>query len=403
MKRSHSREHSNSVKSKRGSELESLLHSEHEVTIETLAVGGNGVARLLFNDKPVVIFVPRAAPEDRLRVRIIRAEKNHLIGEIVHIEQAGKSRRPAPCEYYDRCGGCNWQHISEDEQLRCKEDILRGLLNKFLPDSKWELLPSISSPKHFHYRNRIQLKHGEGRLGYFQRASHDIVDIERCLLADERISNEILPMKAKLRSSQHVVKYELRINHLDRFEFYRIGEDGEGLSFSQVNNSVNEMLIDASVKLAKSVSPAFITELFAGAGNFTFPFLKNLPDVRIEAVELNAKLTEFAVNRLKSENLQKRLLFFTSDCESFVKRRKISSEFVLLDPPRSGCSETVIHQVAAGAPTNVLYISCHPVNLARDLRTLTSLIPDYRIAHLQIFDMFPQTDHFETLVLLSRP
>ncbi len=387
---------------KRGSELESLLHSEHVVDIEKLVVGGDGLARIQFQEKSLVVFTPLTAPDEKVKIKIVSVEKNHLVGEVLDIISASASRREAPCEYFNNCGGCSWQHITEAEQIRQKEQILTDLFKKFIPEVSFSLLPTVASEKNFHYRNRIQLKQLSTELGYFKKASHQIVDIARCLIAKNEISNEISRIKASLKPANELKKFELRLNHLNQFEFYPIGNDGEGLSFSQVNNEVNEKLTSEIVKLVKQHNPGFLTELYAGAGNFTFPLLAALPALQLESVELNSKLTSFSTKKLTDLRLQKRLFAFTSDCESFVERRSLSQEFVLLDPPRAGCSDKVLNKIIDSNPENILYVSCHPVFLARDLKKIISSQPEYKISFLRVFDMFPQTDHFETVVLLSK-
>ncbi len=391
----------NIEKNKRGSDLESLLHSEHIVTIEKLVVGGDGLARLIYLEKSLVVFVPKTAPQDKVKIKIVVVEKNHLVGQIIQLIEPSASRRHAPCEYFDNCGGCNWQHINENEQIQQKESILKDLLQKFLPNQNYILAPTVSSPKNFNYRNRIQLKQLNNQLGYFKKASHDIVDIDNCLLAENEISDQIKILKSTLRPTIELKKIELRINHQNKFESYAIGQDGEGLSFSQVNREVNVLLVSAVVDIVQKISPKKLTELYAGAGNFTFSLLHKLPDVLVEAAELNSKLTQFANQKMLELNLQKRLFFFTTNCESYVERRNLSHQLVLLDPPRAGCSEEVLAAVKASNTQNILYISCHPAHLARDLRNLTKST-DYQLKHLQIFDMFPQTDHFETLVWLQK-
>lgn len=393
---------SNHDNKKRGSALEPLLHSEHIVTIEKLVVGGDGLARLQYQDKNLVVFVPRSAPQDKLKIQITEVGKNHLSGRILQIVEASPQRQKAPCAYYDDCGGCSWQHVSENEQIHQKSLILDDLLKKFLPDIPYKFEPVVKSESNFRYRNRIQLKQLNKKFGYFQKSSHNIVDIDDCLLAETAIAEKIPDLKAKLRPTQEIKKFELRINHLNQFEYYPIGEDGEGLSFSQVNNSVNEKLVAQTLALIAQKPPSFLTELYAGAGNFTFPLLQKFGDLRIESVELNAKLTSFTAKKLTELRLQKRLFSFTTDCESFVERRTLSNEMVLLDPPRSGCSPSVLKKIMEAAPEKIIYISCHPVFLARDLKTFFAGTNAYRIEYLQIFDMFPQTDHFETLILLSK-
>lgn len=387
---------------KRGSEIESLLHSEHILNIEKLVIGGDGLARIQFQEKSLVVFVPLTAPRDKVRIKIVRTEKNHLIGELLEILEPSDIRRQPICSYFSVCGGCSWQHINEEEQVRQKELILTDLLKKSLPARTLELAPTVKSERSFNYRNRIQLKQMGSELGYFRKASHQIVDIDSCPIANTQISEQIPKIKLSLKPTTEIKKFELRINHLNQFEYYQIGDAGEGLSFSQVNNEVNEALICEIVRLIKKLEPSFLTELYAGAGNFTFPLLAALPALRIESAELNSKLTAFSTKKLTELKLQKRLFAFTTDCESFVERRNVSPEFVLLDPPRSGCSDSVIEKILMSAPQSILYVSCHPAFLARDLKKIIHSHPEYKISHLQIFDMFPQTDHFETVVLLCK-
>jgi 23S rRNA (uracil1939-C5)-methyltransferase len=390
-----------SAKPKRDSELESLLHSEHIVTVEKMAVGGDGVARIPFKDKSLVVFIDRVAPNDELKIKITSVEKSFLKAKIVSILKPSEHRRAAPCEYFEKCGGCSWQHINDVEQVRQKENLLQELFKKFLPDVAYAPEKTVVSDLKFNYRNRIQLKHQDNQFGYFQSGTHTIVDINSCLIADKLISDQITVLKKKLKPSPELKKYELRINQDNQFESYRIGEAGEGLAFSQVNNQVNEKLVSAVTNLVASINPASLTELYSGSGNFTFKILESTQIVKIECVELNPELTAFTHKKMLALSLQKRLISFTSNCDTFVSRRALSKDFILLDPPRSGCSEIVVQKVAEASPQDLIYISCHPVNLARDLKRLLTGQPKYQLIKIQIFDMFPQTDHFETLVHLS--
>ncbi len=387
---------------KRDSALGSLLNSEHIVEIEKMVVGGDGLARIQHLEKSLVVFIPKSAPKDTLKVKITSVEKNFLFGSIIEVLKAGPSRREPPCVYAKRCGGCSWQQISEDEQIIQKELLLKELLNKFIPNLAYNLFPTIRSPKLFNYRNRIQLKHQQTSLGYFEDKTHVIVDIDSCLIADEKISAEIPKLKQKLKLAIETEKYELKLNQNNAFEVLRIGEKGEGLSFSQVNSELNTRLVQAVVEIAGNINPNSITELYAGSGNFTFQISKQLKNTTIQSVELNPALTSAATKKIITENLQKKITFFTTDCDSFVKRKSLSKDMILLDPPRAGCSDTILEKVLDSECTDILYVSCHPASLARDLQKLDLKKNGYLIESLQIFDMFPQTDHFETLIWLKK-
>lgn len=396
------KEKNNLHSNKRGSNLEPLLNSVHKVTVEKLIVGGQGLARINYEGQALVVFVPLSAPQDELSIKIVATEKNHLLAEVVEIIRPSPFRKSAPCSYFGSCGGCTWQHVTYDEQIRQKELILTDLFKKFIPDVPYQLEKTIFSEKTLNYRNRIQLKQFNSELGYFKRGAHEIVNIDSCLIAEEIISSKISELKTQLRPAKELKKFELHLNLEGDFEYYPIGEAGERLSFSQVNNLINESLIKHVQKLVEKSTPKTLTELYAGAGNFTFPLLESLSGLKIESAELNSKLTAHAVKKMLANNLQKRLQIFTTDCESFVQRRQISSDFLLLDPPRAGCSDQVIEKILQNAPQNILYISCHPAYLARDLKKIFLKYPSYKISYLQIFDMFPQTDHFETLIFLTK-
>lgn len=387
-------------KNKRGSELESLLHSEQTVIVEKMAVGGPAVARLSVGEKTVVIFIPYGAPGDNLKIKIKSVEKNFLTAEIIEIISSGPSRRIAACEYFGKCGGCLWQHISEAEQVFQKELILKDLFKKFLPTTEYVLAQTVTTPENLGYRNRIQLKQLGSQIGYFKHETHEIVEINNCLIAEAEVQNYIPILKTKLRPTEKLKKFEIKINQSKQVEHYPVGEFGAGLAFSQVNRFVNQKMVETVVDLVQNLNPLNITELYAGSGNFTFPIAAVLPRTAIDAIELSSLLTQSAVERLKSEKKHKQISFFTTKSETYCNTsNRLSNEFVLLDPPRSGCHADVISKLVEKKPKVILYISCHPVNLVRDLQPLTAF---YKIQHLQIFDMFPQTDHFESVCLLER-
>ena len=383
------------------SDLKSLVGQTLDVKIEKLAVGGSGIARHRFLERDIVVFVPLTAPGDLAQIKISIVEKTFLTGELVKIIEPSPHRRTPPCVVADRCGGCTWQHVAYDEQVHQKETILTDLFKKYLKGIEYTLLPTVSGKNQLQYRNRIQLKRVNDQLGYFKKGTHEVVDIEECPIAEIEVSDQIASLKKTLPKSTELTKWEVRRTQGGQIESYKIGEKGEGLSFAQVNSEINAKLVDVVAKLCVDFKPNHITELYAGGGNFTFPISQLLPQTEIRAVELNSELTKHAVEVVKSKKLQKKVMFFTASCDSYVKTQSISGDLVLLDPPRSGCNPVVINQIAWAKPKQIIYVSCHPVNLARDVAKIMSIEPQYKIQKLQIFDMFPQTDHFETLCVLT--
>ena len=374
-------------------------HSRITVKIEKLAIGGAGIAR----HDGLVIFVPLAAPEDELLVEITTAKKNFAEAKIIDILKPGPSRRTPPCPVANVCGGCNWQHLSEEEQRTQKNALVLETLKKFNPDLNFEYLPLKPSPRTLRYRNRIQPKFHNGRFGFFARNSHDIVEIDDCLITEEVLTKKFSEVRewAEAKKSRDLQRLEMYISENEEVRYGLITDEDDGIGFSQVNRFQNEDLLATSLEWAGDVQYPQVFDLYAGSGNFTFPLLQKYKSAQVTAVELNPKLVE----RGRAQSKDKRLRYFLSDVESYMRRAPIGQQdLVVLDPPRAGASEYIMRALAAAGPQKIIYISCHPVSLARDLKWFFAwsqkLGRKYRLSRVQAFEMFPQTDHVETIAEL---
>lgn len=379
-----------------GSENETEL----EVEIEKLSLGGDGIAR----QDGLVYFIPFSAPGDRLLIRVTEKKKNFARAEILGILKPGPSRQQAPCPVFEKCGGCNWQQLRYDEQLIQKQNIAQEQLSAFITEET-KILTIVPSPNPFRYRNRIQLKFDGKNLGFFARQSHNIVPIDDCLIAEDFVAKEITLLKKTLLEKRTAIIPKIELSRsLDGKIAVSFEENPHhGAEFSQVNSLQNLKLIETVLHWFRPLNPGKIYDLYCGAGNFTFPLLKQFPKASLVGVELNSKSVSAAQNRVKDLNLSPlRLNFFLSDVEVFLKKQPLEeSSVVLLDPPRAGCSALVIQALAQQKPQKIIYLSCNPAALARDLGNFHEL-GGWKISKLQPFDMFPQTDHIEILVELSR-
>jgi 23S rRNA (uracil1939-C5)-methyltransferase len=382
-----------------------------KVHIEKMAFGGDGIARLT-ELGGLVLFVALAAPGDELLVKIIEKKKNFARAEIIEIISPGPARAKPPCPYFGPCGGCNFQQLSYEEQLRQKENIVREQLKNHLGDAQWE--PIEPSPRPLRYRNRIQLKYDRPRLGFYARGSHDIVDIEDCLITEDSLAQKIPALKKDLAAGKKtaIAKIELLLKSAD-LSSGKAGDDTEivfedspfeGVGFSQVNRFQNEHLIATVLEWAAASSFSTVYDFYAGAGNFTFPLLQRFPQAKTVGVELNPKTVALAQKKISDLALSpKRIEFFLGDVELFLKRTILAENaLVLLDPPRAGCSENTLRYLGDQSLTRLLYVSCDPSSLARDLSRLRAQTKPWKVARVKPFDMFPQTDHVETLVELVR-
>ncbi|MEK2689351.1 class I SAM-dependent RNA methyltransferase [Bdellovibrio sp. GT3] len=374
-------------------------NSRIQVKIEKMAIGGAGIAR----HDGLVIFVPLAAPDDELLVEITTAKKNFAEARIVEILKPGPSRRTPPCPVANVCGGCNWQHLTEQEQQKQKEALVLETIRKFNPDLNFEYLPLQPSPRSLRYRNRIQPKFQNGRFGFFARNSHEIVEIDDCLITEDVLTKKFPEVRqwAADKKSKDLLRLEMYISENEEIRYGLITDEDDGIGFSQVNRFQNPHLLETTLNWAGDTEYRQVFDLYAGAGNFTFPLMNKYKSANVTAVELNPKLVE----RGRAQNKEKRLRYFMSDVESYMRRATIQKQdLVVLDPPRAGASEYIMRSLAAAEPQKIIYISCHPVSLARDLKwffaSAQQLGKKFRLERMQTFEMFPQTDHVETIAEL---
>jgi 23S rRNA (uracil1939-C5)-methyltransferase len=399
------------------------------VTIEKLAIGGAGIAR----HDGLVIFIPDSAPGDELLVEITTKKKNFAEAKILQILKPGPERRTPPCPIADRCGGCNWQHLTEAEQRRQKHQIVQETLQKFLrsttANTDWQFLPLKESPRSFRYRNRIQPKYFQGTFGFFSRRSHEIIEAKDCPITEELLAAEFASVKAEMNknylNSRETQRLELFLDERNSPHWILRGDEKDGIGFSQVNRFQNEDLINTV--LAWSEGPQYdrVLDLYAGSGNFTFPLAKKFPQQEILAAELDPKLVARAQENVQSDPaLRDRVQFSISDVGLFLKRTPLKSlDLIVLDPPRAGADAEIMKALALSGAAKIIYISCHPVSLARDLQNFftaqdsdnlarqdsgklarqdsTSGPPKFKLKRIQCFEMFPQTDHVETIAELA--
>lgn len=383
--------------------------SQITVTIEKLAIGGSGITR----HDGLVIFVPDSAPGDELLVEITTKKKNFAEARILKILKPGASRRTPPCPIADRCGGCNWQHISENEQRLQKQLMVQETLAKFLPGMELPFFPIKESPLSLRYRNRIQPKYFRGRFGFFARRSHEIVEAKDCPITEEKITREFAKIKSELDKNfanhKEIQRLEVYLDQNENPQWLLMGEEKEGVGFSQVNRFQNEDLIKTVLEWSEGITYERIFDFYAGSGNFTFPLSEKYRNQQIIGVELDSKLVQKAQEQIQtSGTLNKRMHYYISDVASFMRRTQFQpKDLVLLDPPRAGADEYVMKALAHGSVAKIVYISCHPVSLARDLKYFfeaqasRSSSRKLKLQKIQCFEMFPQTDHVETIAELA--
>lgn len=366
--------------------------------IERMSYGQGGVGR----HEGQVIFVPFAAPGDLVQVSISEKHKNFSIAEIDRVLEPGPSRVQARCPVFGRCGGCQWQHLSYEEQLAQKQQIVETAFAKAkLSVEKFEKI--APSSRDYNYRNRIQLHWQNGHIGYYARKSHDLVAIDHCPIAENEINDFLPQLRKQLASRQENVRFEIALNAEFQPLMSESAAHAESHAFSQVNRFQNEAMISEALSVAKEFRPERIFDLYAGSGNFTFPLFQQHPRATVIAAELSEKSVAKAKEVCVARNISpKGLQFYVADVAAFLRRQKMQpTDFVLLDPPRVGCDESVMTNLATQEIRKLVYISCNPMTLVRDLARLIKQNPLWKIRRIKPFDMFPQTDHIEVFAELE--
>jgi 23S rRNA (uracil1939-C5)-methyltransferase len=363
---------------------------EQEVTIHDVAFGGAGVGRLADGK---VVFVPFTLPGEVVRVRLIKTRKDFSQGELIEVLKPSPARVPAPCVYFAQCGGCQYQHINYSDQLRMKEKQIRDTLERI---GKFKTVPPIaieSSDESYGYRNKITVHRGQNDdIGFYAPDSRTVIDIEKCIISTESVNAKLAELREKRFVPEHVTL-------TDSSE--RSGSP-EG-SFHQVNSKMAEKLLYWVRGHINPRARSQLFDLYCGSGFFAFGLSDLFP--KVTGLERDQKAIHLATQRaaqIKAPHVQ----FFATDVESHIdwllKDLSMESTTVLLDPPRDGLPKTVVSSLAKAKPASLIYISCNPATLSRDLKLLMEIQPEtYSFQALGFFDMFPQTAHIELVAVLD--
>jgi 23S rRNA (uracil1939-C5)-methyltransferase len=387
---------------------------EIEVEIERVVPGGSGMAHA----RGLTVFVPLAAPGDRLRVRVERVKGRVAFAALREVLAPGPERVEPPCPYFGRCGGCDFQQLNYDAQLRAKAEIVRDCLRRIArvePPSEIAVEPS---PAAWRYRSRARWQHDAdgGRLGYYELASHRVVDVAECPVILPELQETLSGLRAALREGEPAARAAREfeavagdagvsvvppLDDADALEQRRTVA-GETYRFDAgCFFQINHALLDALVGHAlDDESGDRAVDLYSGVGLFTLPLARRFAQVR--AVEGNARACDYARRNLSDAGLSNATVE-ASPVAAWLSRhaRALAPvDLVLLDPPRAGADHGATEGILALAPRRIAYVSCDPATLARDLRTL--LAGGYTLDSVRAFDMFPQTHHVETVAHLTR-
>ena len=416
--------------------------------IDRLSYGPYGIGRHLGK----AVMIPHTAPGDQLEARIVESKQRYAMGETARLISPSALRQTPPCPYFTACGGCSWQHVRYEAQLRAKQDSVADALRRIGKLTDFELRPIVPASTEYNYRRRIRLQVGTNNtLGFFGTASHQLVEIRSCLIADERVNKAIDLLHHSIRRLRTAIEYVeivagdeaakvvAVIGAVAPFapEDESICEDltretetirgliftgdhwrrtwgqtaitialGAGLRlsvdadvFTQVNAAGNREMLQALLGAAQFDRSDRVLELYCGSGNFTLPIAQQAREViAVEGDKTALRCGKLSAQKNNLTNVRWTCAAVPKAVADFRRRREEFTKIVL-DPPRAGAKD-----IAASLPdlnaSRIVYISCNPATLARDLAELAK--GGYRLQMIQPFDFFPQTFHVETLAVTER-
>lgn len=394
-----------------------------DLNIHSLAYGGEGIAR----KGNLVFFVENALRGEQVQARIRSIRKNFVRAETVKILQPSPDRVEPQCKHFGTCGGCAFQHLSYEKQLVEKRDMVKDTLQHLGHFKNLEVEPVIASPKPFNYRNHLTFNTEEDRrefgFGFIAKDNHTLIDVNHCPIADTRINFVIPALKERVgklppNQKSRLKKIIVRVGSEGKakFEFVQKGVytesqetafvtwvEGIPLYFSmeaffQTNYFILPRMIQLLKEMLRPAGHEMLLDLYAGVGFFSVLLAKHYQSVfGIEEGRQAVRDARVNFETNKIENVR----IFSGKVESVLRdlRSKLKPPIhVLLDPPRIGAALPVIDFLCYIPIERLVYVSCEPSILARDMRQLSRSLKIKRIVPL---DMFPQTKHIETLVLME--
>jgi len=390
------------------------------VKIEDVAFGGDGVARV----DDFVLFVPGCVDADEVDVEVVDIKKNYGKGRVIDVVNPSPFRALPPCPYYGLCGGCSMQHISYPHQLELKKRQIEEALKRIAGIDSVPVGPVIPSPEPWGWRGKAEFhvagKEGKQRkAGMMATKSHQIVEIERCMIMEESINCKLKNFRAALRDNSLGFLGERQIVWADQPgeppvalftgkgkppDIPRVVSEKRmtvpGGGFFQANIFLAERLVEQVIAMASLSGGETVVDLYGGSGLFSI-FLGSRAGF-LFSVESNAEASRCARMNLDRCGFTGAVCY-NGDVGDILKDKfvvpKRNVDVAVLDPPREGCNPGVIEALASCEPERVVYVSCNPATQARDIKILVH--NGYLLESIQPFDMFPQTAHIEAAALLT--
>lgn len=404
------------------------LNDEYQVKIFKQDHFGNGIAKI----DDVLVFVEDGLTGDICDVMITQVKKSFVRAKIIKIIEKSDDRVEPRCIYYDKCGGCHIMHEDYSRQLEFKQNKVKELFDRYVGIDNVKIFP-ILSDRQFGYRNKVIFHGNENKLGLYSEKTNEVIHVSKCIIADDKINliynnifKYIKDKSINLKSvmirvtstnesmvvfngdiTQDIVNFledvsTIYINDkLVKGNLY-ITEDILGIkfkiypkSFFQVNYDMMLKMYGLVVDFYKDKKYKNVLDLYCGTGTIGMLVSKYVD--YITGVEIEKSSIESALDCVKINNITN-MKFLLGKVENYIDTFN-NIDSIIVDPPRAGLDKYTIDTILEIKPETIVYISCDPVTLVRDLKLLSQ---DYNILEIHPIDMFPNTYHVETLCILER-
>ncbi len=405
-----------------------------KIKINNLDHLGRGIGRI----DGKVVFVNNALPDEEVEIKITKEKKKFSEGVVTNIIKSSKDRVQPICPYFEECGGCDIMHLKYKDQVEFKCSKVKDIISKFTDLDQEIVKSTLKTEEPLYYRNKTTFHVNEGKIGYFKKNSNDMVEIDKCYISnaktnkilsklktvnlkdiyeviikcDDEIDEIMVILNLKHKANVDVIVKLLRddvtsiITDLNGNQSVVYGTDSieyilndykfslSANSFFQVNTNQCIKLYDQVKQSANLKEDDILLDLYCGVGTISIYLSKYVKAVY--GVEINERAVKNAINNKKINNVDN-VAFYAGDTKNIVNKLDIKPTIIIVDPPRRGLDIITIDYILSSNATRMIYVSCDPNTLARDLMFLND---KYEIKEIIPVDMFPNTNHVECLVTL---
>lgn len=395
----------------------------YKVKIERLDDFGNGISHI--DEK--IVFVNDCLPDEVVNVEIIEEKKNFLKAKLTGIEQRSDKRIKPKCIYYDKCGGCQLQHLRYEDTIEYKMNKIKNL---FLKNKLYNKdITFIKNKEDFYYRNKIELKVENGHIGFYQNKSHCLVEINSCIITKKCINDVLEKLKlCNLKDANIIIRANyndeiiLIVNTNDEFDFKPLFNStkivgivlndklvyGENHFVEVINNlyfkvsynaffQVNEYICSKLFELISDniKENEVLADLYCGVG--TLSIVASLKARKVYGIEIVENAILDAILNAKI-NKRDNLYFMCGSVNKLLSKINDNLDTIIVDPPRGGLDKNTLETIIDYKPKKIIYVSCNPQTLMRDLKELNNY---YDIDEVNVLDMFSYSYHVETVCILT--